>query len=555
LNPAVTAIIDAFNEVPLAGLLLVISVGYTLSRLTFRGISLGPAGATLFVALLFGHLGFTLGPGANAGARGISLGTLGFALFIYSVGFDAAPHVVASLRDRRGLSFLGVGVVVITIATLATALLAPLTGLSPSGAAGVLAGALTSAPTYAAAAEVASDPARLAVAFAVSYPIGLLTVVLLAQLLPRFGGPDPAQAEPGLDPAESGAGPPEVTRSFEVAEEAATGSPLRELDLTNRTGCVLSRRRIGGLEGPVELPGPDTVLQIGDVVTVTGRVDELRKLEALVGPETVDPGLQGTGLVARRVKITKRDSSGRSLEELGLIHRFRSVVTRIERGRHWIEPDAQVVLARGDVIELVGRREDVRRAAAALGMFEPSLQETDLAVYAGGLFVGIGLGAIRVPVFGIEVGLGFAGGLLLMGLVLGWRQRLGPFRTHVPREARQLVRDLGILLFVGETGIDAGAQLASALSGSFVAMAASGLVVTLLSVALPLLFAVRVLRLSPVHAWGSVAGGLTSSGALHTVRRAADGNEAAISYAAAYGIASVLATLAGPILIAALGRG
>lgn len=548
-----TPIIDAFNQVPLAGLLLVISAGYALSRVTFRGISLGPAGATLFVALLFGHLGFSLGPGAEAGARGISLGTLGFALFIYSVGFDAAPHVVASLRDRRGLSFFGVGAVVITIATLATGLLAPLLGLSASGAAGVLAGALTSAPTYAAAAEVASDPAGLAVAFAVTYPIGLLTVVLLAQLLPRLGGPDPAEGEPGLRPAESGSGPPEVTRSFEVAREAVTGSPLRDLDLTQRTGCVLSRRRIGGLGGPVELPGPDTVLEVGDVVTATGRVDELHELEGLVGPETADSGLQGTGMVARRVKITKRGGPGRSLEQLGLIHRFRSVVTRIERGRHWIEPDAQVVLARGDVLELVGRREDVRRAAAALGMFEPSLQETDLAVYAGGLFVGIGLGAIHVPVFGVEVGLGFAGGLLLVGLALGWRQQIGPFRTHVPLEARQLVRDLGVLLFVGETGIDAGAQLASALSGSFVAMAAGGIVVTLLSVVLPLAFADRVLGLSPIHAWGSVAGGLTSSGALHTVRRVSDGNDAAISYAAAYGIASVLATLAGPILIAVLG--
>ena len=68
-----------------------------------------------------------------------------------------------------------------------------------------------------------------------------------------------------------------------------------------------------------------------------------------------------------------------------------------------------------------------------------------------------------------------------------------------------------------------------------------------------LLAARRLLRLRPLDAWGSVCGGLTSSAALHAVRRASDSNEAALSYAAAYAVGSVLATLAGPVIVLAMG--
>ena len=139
-----------------------------------------------------------------------------------------------------------------------------------------------------------------------------------------------------------------------------------------------------------------------------------------------------------------------------------------------------------------------------------------------------------------------------MGLVLGAAPRLGPIRTHVPREARQLVRDLGILLFVGETGLFAGRALQTGLPAQAGWVFAAGLVVNVVTVLVSLLVARAALRLRPVDAWGSICGGLTSAAALHAVRRASDSNEAAISYATAYAIASVLATAAGPFVVTLL---
>jgi putative transport protein len=58
-----------------------------------------------------------------------------------------------------------------------------------------------------------------------------------------------------------------------------------------------------------------------------------------------------------------------------------------------------------------------------------------------------------------------------------------------------------------------------------------------------------LLKMRPVDAWGSVGGGMTSSAALVAVKDAADSSEPAISYAASYAVASVLATFAGQAVL------
>jgi len=548
----VHALLAPLGEVPLAGLLLVVALGYSLGRVAWKGLSLGPAGGTLFVALALAHLGLPARPETGG------LALFGFALFIYAVGFDAAPHFVASFREHRGIRFLLVGAGVNVLAAGAALAVAALLELDPSAAAGLLAGALTSAPTYAAASEIAPEPARLAVAFALTYPVGLVGVVLLIQILPRLLHEDLASgaradeelAVRGARTARGAGAPgPEVTRAFAVRGAEVVGRSLAELDLPRRTGCVIARVRAGDR---VAIPDGETVLEANDRVLARGHLAELEAFEALVGPEIPVHELARSDLLSRRIQVRRSQVTGKSLAALGLIHRFHCVVTQVERGTLVLDADAELVLARDDVLEVVGRRDDLRRVAQHLGRFEASLGETDIAVYAGGIVLGVLLGAIRIPVAGFDVGLGTAGGLLLVGIVLGAQQRLGPFQTHVPREARQLVRDLGILLFVGETGLRAGQDLAAALDAGAWEILAGGLAVNAVAVLGALLLARRLLGLRPVDAWGSVSGGLTSSAALHAVRRASDSPEAAISYAAAYAIGSVLATLAGPLVVLAL---
>lgn len=548
------AIRDLLIELPLAGLMLVVTFGFIAGRIGWRGVNAGPAGGTLGVALFAGYHGITLESLYGSVLPELTIGGLGFALFIYSVGFEAGPQFVASLRSRRGWNFVGAGSMVVVFAVLLTIGLARLIGLDASTAAGVLAGGLTSAPTFAAASEEAADAARLSVAFALTYPFGLLGLVLMIQLLPRLTGTDLSRgAAPVVDddtariPRRKAA--PELTRAFTVQAAEITGVPLRELQLTRRTGCMISRIHRGD---DVLIADAGTVLQEGDHVLAAGRLDELQAFEKLVGPEVYSAALRERLPAPRRVHVGARGAVGKSLAELDLMRRHRCMVQKIERGREFIEPGGEVVLLRHDLVDVIGPSDGVRAVAKELGRFEPDPNTTDIAIYAGGIVLGLVIGNIHFKPLGWDFTLGHAGGLLLVGVLLAWLRHVGPISANVPKPARQLVRDLGILLFVGETGMAAGAALHTGIEFEVWQVIGAGVAVTMLPVAAALLLGRYLLRMKPVEVWGSVCGGMTSSAALAAVKRAADSNEPAISYAAAFAVASVLVTVAGQVVIRVL---
>ena len=538
--------LDWLNHVPLAGLTLVVALGFTLGRQSVRGIALGPAGGTLLVALLFGWLGLDLDRLYGSSRPALTIGDFGFALFIYSVGFEAGPRFFSSLVGGPGWRFVVLATIVNVVA-LAVAIGCGLWfGLGESITAGVLSGAMTSPPTFAAAEAVCEDPASLSVVFALTYPIGLTGLVLLIAVLPKMLGTDLRKSD-GEEEARREIRGVEMTRAFLVAQEDVVGKALRDLDLSHRTGCWVTALHRGVEVQPARA---DTVLAAGDHLMVRGRLDELQAFAAIVGPEVYDEELRARMPAPRRLVVLTGNGVGKTLRELELPRSFRCTVTGIQRGEVFLEADADVVIERGDVLQIVGRRDDIRAAATALGRLEKPTAETDIAVYAGGIFLGLMVAQIHVPVGSFALTLGVAGGLLLMGLLLGRFRRLGPLRTHVPLAARQLVRDLGILMFVAETGVRAGHASLEPVRALLGPALGAGLITMAVPVVLTVLCARVVFPKMPAaHVWGSIGGGMTSSASLVAIRKAADSDEPAIPYAAAYAVASVFVTVAGQLVV------
>ena len=543
--------IEFLNTVPFAGLMLVVAMGFLVGRLQLKGVALGPAPGTLAVALVLGYCGLRFDQLYVGAGPGISLGGFGFALFIYSVGFEAGPGLLSRRAGARTGRFMLVGSLVTVIALALTLTLAAALGLSSSAAAGVLAGTLTSAPTYAAALEVSADPTLLAVTFAVSYPFGLLGIVLLVQFLPFVMGDDLSDGvhEDAETEDEEAAGP-ELRRVFEVKNPEVIGKTFAELKLPEQTGCVVTRLHRGS---SFTVPVADTRLEFDDHLMAKGRLESLATFGVLVGPEVYDHELRYRVPSPRAVHVHSPGVIGKSLRDLSLVQRFACVVTEIHRRGVVLEAGPDLVLERDDVVLVSGARTDVRRLAGVLGRFERSTHETDISVYAGGILFGLLLGEMSFNVAGVSLEVGSAVGLLVVGLLLGRFRRVGRLSAHVPVAARHLVRDLGILLFVGETGVAAGHGSWQALQPILWETLALAFVAAVLPAMITVLIARKILSMTPADSWGAVAGGMTSSAALVAVRNASDSNEPAASYAAAYAIASVLATLAGRIAILALG--
>jgi putative transport protein len=150
-------------------------LGCLLGKVRILGVELSSSGGVLMMTLAFGHFHYTL---SNA------IGTFGFAFFIYAIGFDAGPRFFQTFRQncfKFGLAVLFVAIIASCVAFLCAHIFQLPRLLLP----GILGGALTSTSTLAATYEITKDPI-ISVSYGITYPFGLIGLLLLIQYLPKL---------------------------------------------------------------------------------------------------------------------------------------------------------------------------------------------------------------------------------------------------------------------------------------------------------------------------------------------------------------------------------
>jgi len=134
-------------------LFLVLGFGYLVGNTKVRGFEGGSVTGVLFVGLPFGY------------EPNPTVQSIGFTLFIFSVGLQAGPSFFSVIR-QDGLKYLSLAAVISGTGFALALGLARELGFEPGAAAGLLAGGLTSSPTLAAAQEavrvILSIPIRTA---------------------------------------------------------------------------------------------------------------------------------------------------------------------------------------------------------------------------------------------------------------------------------------------------------------------------------------------------------------------------------------------------------
>ena len=168
-----------------------------------------------------------------------------------------------------------------------------------------------------------------------------------------------------------------------------------------------------------------------------------------------------------------------------------------------------------------------------------------------GLLLGLLLGAIPVPLPGGSVlSLGFGGGPIVAGLVLGALHRTGPVTWTMPYHAVNTVSTLGLALFLAGVGTTAGAGFRDALTDpSSLTYMAAGFAVTLASALLCAVIGMLVLRLRWDEAMG-VAAGATTNPAIISYLNGQTGTELATrGYATVYPTAMIGKIIASQILL------
>ena len=210
---------------------------------------------------------------------------------------------------------------------------------------------------------------------------------------------------------------------------------------------MVSRIQHGGC---TEIARAETRLQQGDIVVAVGEDEALTVAEQIFGePAETHIELDRSQLDFRRVFVSRQEIVGKKIPELNLEEQFSATITRVRRGDVDFIPTSETRLELGDRVRVLTRRENFPVISRFFGDSVRGSAETDFGSVAIGMVLGVLVGMIPIPLPGSQsVTLGFAGGPLLVALILGKLERTGRITWIMPISSNLTLRQVGLLFFL-----------------------------------------------------------------------------------------------------------
>ncbi len=543
-------------------LFLVVGLAVWIGRANIKGYGLGMvAGAIIVGAAL----------SVTASLYGVKLELNNFAkslfyyLFMYGVGLRVGPSFINSLKGD-GLKFTVLAFVSSVLGLALVVVGAKLFALPTGAAGGMLAGSQTmSAAIGSAEQAITSGVVRLppgmkpedasgmiALSYGITYIWGTVGIILICKYLPRWWGLDAKAAakayetEFGVKDIEGGGLTgyrPFGLRAYRLENAATAGRSIAEFRKANPEYRIVNVSRAGEQLGAE----PTLVLQKGDIVALGGATEALTDKMGLIGPETHDPKTLGIPLDQAEILVTNKEYVGRELETF----RDQTVagqlqIVKYERGGVPYPAGLKTKLQRFDVISVVGLRSAVDDLATMWGRIARINTATDLLTLSVGMILGFLIGLIQFPAFGASIGLGNAGGLLLSGVIVSSVVSRLRFFGNTPNAARNVLEDLGLVVFVGIVGVNAGAGLLAQLTG---AVALKIFIVGFVACTIPpfIVWALgyHVFKINPAILMGGVAGARSHSGPAREAAAEIGSSVPWIGFPVGYAVSGILLTVFG----------
>lgn len=440
--------------------------------------------------------------------------------------------------------------------------------LSPGLAPGIFAGANTATPglgaAHAALAGSASAPgssaeaatANLSTAFAFAYCVSVVLFTVMIKVPDLIGRRTTAEAAKELEAALAG---PDATPLPGSAEEfLGTSSPVdvREYE-ASRPETV--GHRLGELRGLYPALSIERVLRGGellelrdelevrahDTVALYGRIPALVEAGPRIGPEIYAAELGDRAPKTVDVIVHDDRIVGHTLRELAAGYGHGLYLNAMFRAGEPVPHGSEAIVHKGDVLRVTGTSWRIEELARQTGhIVRPSLT-TDVTTLAVAAALGALLGMITIPIGSVQVTVGAAVGLLLVGMTISiLRTRNPAFGGPFPEPARRLIEDLGLNVFVAVLGLNAGMGVLKALGEGAVGPILIGtLIVGFVPPILAWILGRKLFHMNEALLLGAVSGGRCSSPGMRASIEAARSSVPAISYPATFAISNIVLTL------------
>ena len=555
-------IFDWFAANPYVLLFFVVGGAVAVGKITLKGYGLGMVAAAIVVGA---------GISAWASTYGVKMGLDNFAkslfyyLFMYGVGLRVGPSFINSLKGD-GLKFTGLAVFCSVLGLFGAVTLAKLFSLPDGAAAGILAGSMTMSAAIGSAEEAIKQgvfklsegqtaeqvSGMIALSYGLTYIWGTVGIILICKYLPRWWGIDARAAAkkyeeekgvPNVDDAGLTGYRPLTLRAYRLTNNEVAGQTVGQFLKKHPEYKVANVARGEQKMGAAD----DLLLQKGDVIALGGRLEAMTQNMGLLGPEVPDSKALNVAIDQAEILVTNKAMVGKELQDFRKADFAGQVALRtIERGGVAIPIGLNTKVERFDVLYVSGMQSAVTKMAGMFGKIARPSTSTDLLTLALGMILGFLIGAISFPLAGSKVGLGNAGGLLVSGIIVSSVASRLRFFGSTPNAARNILEDLGLVIFIAIVGINAGASLVTQLSGELaVKILVAGFVVCTLPPILTWAVGYHVMKINPAILMGGVAGARSHSGPAREAAKEIGSSVPWIGFPVGYAVSGILLTVFG----------
>ncbi len=533
-------------------LTLVSAVGLILGKLRIGKISLGIT-FVFFVGILAAHFGVVVQPEMSSFAQ-----TLGLTLFVYALGVEVGPSFFPSLKSQ-GILYNGLGLLLITLGLLLVVILHYSFGISMPNMMGIMSGAVTNTPMLAAVQSTLQDivglegtrqVADLALACALTYPLGVVGMILAILILQVI---EPKrQKEDRLESKTT------YITELELTNPGLFGKTILEVVRLQEKHFIISRVWRGD---KLIVPTSQTQLQEGDHLLLLIHEEDLGVLEAFFGRRSesrdwnrpdIDWDAIDAQLITKRLIITNGKINGIKLGALRLRNEYGINITRIDRAGIEILASPELHLQLGDRLTVVGEAQEIAKAKKFIGDSINTLDKPKLVSFFAGLALGCILGSIPVAIPGLSmpIKLGLAGGPIIIGILMG---AFGPrlrIATYMTNSATQLIKQLGIILYLAGLGLASGAHFfETIIHGDGLLWIFLGFLITLLPTLLVGIVSLFGYRKTHAETVGLLCGAMANSMALDYAMSLNESRSSSVAYAIVYPVAMFVRIISAQILL------
>ena len=512
---------------------LICALGLALGKIKIWGISLGVT-FVFFVGIIAGHLGFTI---EHETLNYIE--TAGLVLFVYALGLQVGPGFFSAFRSG-GFTLNMLGILLVLTGTLFAIILGIIFDVNIPDIMGVMCGATTNTPALAAlqqtliqSGQQASTPA---LGCAVTYPLGVVGVILATIIMRKL-----FVKNSDIRQDSSNTKNKTYISAFKIQNPAIYNKNVKEVAQMSHLHFVISRL---WRDGKVSIPTGDTKLIEGDKILVVTSVDEADALTLLFGVKEhedwnaadIDWNAIDSQLISQRILVTRPEINGKRLGSLRLRNHYGINISRVYRAGVLLLADPDLRLQLGDRLTVVGEKAAVHNVEAVLGNAVKSLKEPNLISIFIGIILGLVIGAIPIPIPGMaSVKLGYAGGPIIMGILVG---TFGPrlhMITYTTQSANLMLRSLGLSLYLACLGLDSGVHFfETVFRAEGVIWIILGFAITVIPVILVGLISLKQFKIDFGTSVGMLCGAMANPMALNYANDTLPGDNTSVAYATVY---------------------